>query len=693
MALLELREVSRVYKTSTNKDKYALRNVSLSFSYNGLVGVLGKSGSGKSTLINLIGLFDKPSKGEIYYKEKPMSKMKQKDIDNYHKRDIGIVFQHYHLLDDYSVIFNVMLPYLINGGKINNAKNKALNLLKSIDFPDNLYETKVKNLSGGEKERIAILRAIINEPQILLCDEPTGALDSFNSLKIMNLLKEISKDKLVIVVSHNQDLIQEYADRIITLADGRLVDNKIINKSSVIKERAKINQDKFDNWSQTITQSNIKRRFKRNLISSVALIVGITASLLIIGFTNGAKPSIKKQTLCQFDYQTATLSKEETSAISGSAITLVKQLRPSIEELNNYEDALNNFWIEPCFDYFFPNYQKLIYDNKEYEEIYLSSIFSFENKNYDASLLLIGSFPSSDNMKEVLINKAAYQLLGENIIDNKIHLSQDIRVNTDVDSGNITDSIVYSFDLKVVGVVDELSFMAIPKIYYSYTALSAYFMDYLLPNYSQYENSDINLYDYVTNKGDNEDETSYSYNIFLKDYKNVEALDLDIGDELKIESLAKSKTEALINLIDASSIGMEIFLVITLIGTILIMGIISLSSYTEDKKTSAILKALGTAQNKIIDIYAFESLFMGSLSLILSFILTPLLEIGLNKLIYLFTGFKQLIDIPLFCFLGYNMLLPFLAIILTFAVCVIATSVPISFSKRISIKEELNSND
>ena len=222
MSLLRLANVSKKYKLNSNKERTVLNNINLSFPDCGLVSIIGKSGSGKSTLINMISLMDEPTNGCIYFRQSCINRFNQKEKENYRNECIGIIFQHYHLLENESVLYNVMLPALIKGDKIKNAAFAAKNLLKSLHFKENLFKSKCKDLSGGEKERVAILRALINNPKIILADEPTGALDSKNSKIVMDILKEISHERLVIVVSHNKEIVNKYSDKIISIQDGRI---------------------------------------------------------------------------------------------------------------------------------------------------------------------------------------------------------------------------------------------------------------------------------------------------------------------------------------------------------------------------------------------------------------------------------------------------------------------------------------
>ena len=221
MELIKLSHVSRKYSLKDNKQKIALDNVSLSFD-KGLIAIIGKSGSGKSTLINMLSLLDDPTNGVVYFKNENINKWSNKRKNNYRNKDIGIVFQNYHLLEEYTALFNIILPALIGGKSKKEAEKIAKELAKSLNFNESLLSHRCSDLSGGEKERVAILRAIINNPKVIIADEPTGALDSKNSIDVMNLLKQISKDRLVIMVSHNLTLVKKYADDIISIKDGKI---------------------------------------------------------------------------------------------------------------------------------------------------------------------------------------------------------------------------------------------------------------------------------------------------------------------------------------------------------------------------------------------------------------------------------------------------------------------------------------
>ena len=327
MNLIELRNVSRFYKIGKEQKKYALKAVSLSFPSKGLICILGKSGCGKSTLLNLIGGIDKASEGTVYFDNEDISKFKERQMVIFRSQMVSYIFQHYHLLESQTAIYNVMLPALINGDDSKTAEKKATDLLNSFSINKELFNKKCADLSGGEKERIAILRSLVNKPKVILADEPTGALDKNNAILTMATLKRMSKECLVIVVTHNASLAEQYSDRIIKMSDGRVVADIRINNlyAKTSRELPKKHKTNYQ-WLNKIVSSNFAKRFKRNVFSILALVVGLVSSMLIFGFANGKDASITKSMEKQFDYGTASISKENKLVSSDSPIALIQTM-------------------------------------------------------------------------------------------------------------------------------------------------------------------------------------------------------------------------------------------------------------------------------------------------------------------------------------------------------------------------------
>ena len=267
--MLEIKNLCKTYKTKGGVITKALDDVSLVFPEKGLVFLLGKSGSGKSTLLNMIGGLDRPDSGEIIVKGRSSKNFSQADFDSYRNTYIGFIFQEYNVLNEFNIEQNISLALQLQGKK--NDKEAVNALLAEVNL-EGFNKRKPNTLSGGQKQRIAIARALIKSPEIIMADEPTGALDSVTGKQVLETLKKLSKDKLVIIVSHDRDFAEEYGDRIIELKDGKILSDKskelvppkvmndnvtIINGNLIdIKNGAALTESDFRTIYETIKQSN-----------------------------------------------------------------------------------------------------------------------------------------------------------------------------------------------------------------------------------------------------------------------------------------------------------------------------------------------------------------------------------------------------------------------------------------------------
>ena len=221
--MLSIKNLTKVYKIKGGNDTLALDKVNIDFPEKGMVFLLGKSGSGKSTLLNLIGGLDFPSDGEIILKGRSSKDFSQSDFDSYRNTYIGFIFQEYNILNEFNVEQNIALAIELQGKKV--SKEAVESLLEQVDLTG-YGKRKPNTLSGGQKQRIAIARALIKEPNIIMADEPTGALDSKTGEQVFETLKKLSADKLVIVVSHDRDFAERFGDRIIELKDGKILSDQ-----------------------------------------------------------------------------------------------------------------------------------------------------------------------------------------------------------------------------------------------------------------------------------------------------------------------------------------------------------------------------------------------------------------------------------------------------------------------------------
>lgn len=219
--MLQIKNVYKEYKTGNLVQK-ALDNVSLNLRDSEFVAILGPSGSGKTTLLNIVGGLDRYDKGDLIINGISTKKYKDRDWDSYRNHTIGFVFQSYNLIPHQTVLANVELALTISGVSRKKRKEMAIKALKEVGLGEHLHK-KPNQLSGGQMQRVAIARALVNNPDIVLADEPTGALDSETSIQVMELLKKVAKDRLVVMVTHNPELAEDYATRIVNIKDGRIL--------------------------------------------------------------------------------------------------------------------------------------------------------------------------------------------------------------------------------------------------------------------------------------------------------------------------------------------------------------------------------------------------------------------------------------------------------------------------------------
>lgn len=290
--MLEIKNISKSYVTGTFAQK-ALDNFSLKFRREEFVSILGQSGSGKTTLLNIIGGLDKYDEGDLIINDKSTKSFKEKDWDAYRNNCIGFIFQNYNLITHISILENIEMGMTLSGVGSKEKREKALEALKKVGLEEHAHK-KPNQLSGGQMQRVAIARALATDPDIILADEPTGALDSKTSQQIMKLIKEISKDKLVIMVTHNRQLAEEYSTRIVELKDGKLIsDSNPIKKVEKDAETFSIRKTAMSFLTALkLSFNNIKTKKGRTALTAFASSIGIIGIALILSLSNGFKIEI-----------------------------------------------------------------------------------------------------------------------------------------------------------------------------------------------------------------------------------------------------------------------------------------------------------------------------------------------------------------------------------------------------------------
>ena len=321
--MLQIKNIHKQYKTGDLIQK-ALDDVSLNLRDNEFVAILGPSGSGKTTLLNIIGGLDRYDKGDLIINGISTKKYRDRDWDSYRNHTIGFVFQSYNLIPHQTILANVELALTISGVSKKGRRQKAIKALEKVGLANQIHK-KPNQLSGGQMQRVAIARALVNDPDIVLADEPTGALDSDTSIQVMDLLKEVAKDRLVVMVTHNPDLARDYATRIVNIKDGKILSdtNPYIVEAGKTKEpiHKKLGKTTMSFLtSLSLSFNNLRTKKGRTILTSFAGSIGIIGIALILSLSNGVNryiKSVEEDTLSEYPLQIQSSGIDISSLIMG----------------------------------------------------------------------------------------------------------------------------------------------------------------------------------------------------------------------------------------------------------------------------------------------------------------------------------------------------------------------------------------
>lgn len=408
--MIEFKNVSKSYRINSKNKVNALNDVSFRLPNKGMIFIIGTSGSGKTTLLNLLGMLDKPNSGDIIIDNKIICKFKQREIDYYRNTYVGFVFQEYNLLDNFNVGKNIEIA--LNLQKKKNNQEQVDEVLKKIGL-ENLKNRKIKELSGGQKQRVAIGRAIIKNPNMILADEPTGNLDSTNSDQIFGLLKDISKEKLVVVVTHDTEFANKYGDRIIEIKDGKIENDNVKKELEYTPKTFSLVKSKLSFLNSIyLSVSNLKKKKLKLCIITLLLTLslsmfGFFAQLIKFDVNRTHAETLIKQKEFQVEINKKVVGKKFTTASPIITFTneeineVQKKLNKEISKVSKAVE--NNDYLEISFA---SEANQNISDTKNYAYYELSpsyTLFLEYNQKQINNLQLIGKIPSGN--KEIIINK------------------------------------------------------------------------------------------------------------------------------------------------------------------------------------------------------------------------------------------------------------------------------------------------
>lgn len=673
--MLTLKNIKKIYEQG---DEAVLYDINLTFNKNEFVSILGCSGAGKSTLLNIIGGLDDKTSGKLLINGKDIYKRDDLNLDYYRKNNVGFIFQNYNLIEHLTVYENVMLPLLLT-----NSKKKHKRVLKILDKTGlkGKKNSKICDLSGGQKQRVAISRALINNPDIILADEPTGALDYKTGYEIMNLIKKLSRNKLVIMVTHNKVLAKKYSSRIIYLDKGR-----VISDTNPSKEKNEYFSTKFKSENLSIKNAllysikTIKAKRKSFLLTSLSSSIGLILVALIISVSNGLKkemnsyeknvlssvpiviPSVKtkisdkskipKNKLYSYDY------KEENSInpINDDFVKYINKMKTKDLCDIKYDRNLK-------FNVLTEGYNLL--DNVEFSQ--MPSI-KYIKKNYT---LLAGSYPKSKN--ELMLVADQKNRIDKNILDalkfnGDVNVSDIFKKNMKLifnDDFYIKKDNVYFINknyesvyknknnvaLKIVGIIrltkdEEESYkndLVNEKSSLAY--LSNLADDVIDKNINSDIISDINKNDNIMVEGINMaegvlkkklggDKTPDLIYIYPKDYtsKNLIINYINKYNKNKKESkkvtyinYSKETIDAAKQMINTISVVLILFSSISLICTSIMIGIITYISVNNRTKEIGILRSIGASKKEVAMIFLSEVLITGASSGVIGIFISNIL--------------------------------------------------------------------
>lgn len=673
--MLTLKKIKKIYEQS---DEAVLDDINLTFNRDEFVSILGCSGAGKSTLLNIIGGLDCKTSGKLLINGKDIYKYNDSNLDYYRKNNVGFIFQNYNLIEHLTVYENVMLPLLLTNSK--NKHKRVLKMLDKVGLKDK-KDSKICDLSGGQKQRAAISRALINNPDIILADEPTGALDYKTGYEIMNLIKKLSKNKLVIMVTHNKVLAKKYSSRIIYLDKGHVISDTNPSKKKKIYFNMKNNGRNLSIKNALLYSiKTIKAKRKSFLLTSLASSIGLILVALIISVSNGLKkemnsyeknvlssvpiiiPSVKtkisdkskipKNKLYSYDYK----EESKINPINDDFVKYINKMKTKLSCDINYSRNLK-------FNILTEDYNLL--DNVEFSQ--MPSI-KYIKKNYT---LLAGSYPKNKN--ELMLVADQKNRIDKNILD-ALKFNGDVNVS-DIfkkkmklifnDDFYIKKDNVYFINknfenvykeknnvaLKIVGIIrltkdEEESYkndLANEKSSLAY--LSNLADDVIDKNINSDIISDINKNDNIMVEGINRaegvlknklggDKTPDLIYIYPKDYtsKNLIIKYINKYNKNKKESkkvtyinYSKETIDASKQMINIISMVLILFSSISLICTSIMIGIITYISVNNRTKEIGILRSIGASKKEVAMIFLSEVLITGASSGVIGIFISNIL--------------------------------------------------------------------
>jgi len=687
--LLELKNIVKIFgnQKQGNQQK-ALNDINLGFDKGEFVSILGPSGCGKSTFLNIVAGLDVPSSGDLIIEGKSTKKYKEKDWDLYRKNNIGFIFQSFNLIEHLSALENVEMVMNLSGLSKKERIERATMLLEKVGLGQRLNNLP-SMLSGGQKQRVAIARALANDPDIILADEPTGALDSKTGIEIMELLRSIAKDKLVIMVTHNKELAYQYSTRVITFSDGKVVREQVRKdfdfEDVSNQELNKKNKKMPFVQAFKLSLKNMKKKKGRVLLTAFAGSIGIAGISLVLGLGNGTNHFINEQ-MVRFG---------SSNVISVSANVM------------NEDNQLERVTDQSKFDFLKENDQIIDFRpaltsqgtwlvNDDTSDVSTFALANPDNQTYledfiDGQLPMEGDF-------EVMVNQAMARevLRAYHLSDQELEDVIGKKITLDLSSAGFP----FTQEFKIAAIVHEID-VDQSMLYYNYQDMKDFFQDSTIPF------TEDSVYTLTSqNTGDFEATVQNPHLLIqtrdwiLQNYPGVQAttnpMQSMFGNSqgISVSSFALIFYQAFSTIISMIQMVMILFLIVALIVSSILIAIVLFSSVLERKTEIGILKAIGARKKDVLRVFQVEAillgLFSGLIGIILAFILAPIAELIVSH----FTGYdvRGMLAIPLTLDINgtdYPLLIQLGLILISVLVAVIAGYLPAKRATKLKVIDAL----
>ncbi|MBD5637857.1 ABC transporter ATP-binding protein/permease [Clostridium botulinum] len=743
--MLQIKDLKKVYTTGEFKQT-ALDGVSIDFRQSEFVAILGPSGSGKTTLLNMLGGLDQYDSGDMIINGLSTKKFGESDWDTYRNNSVGFIFQSYNLIPHLSIIDNVEMGMTLSGVAKSEKRQKATYVLEKVGLGNHIHK-KPNQLSGGQMQRVAIARALANDPEIILADEPTGALDTQTSEQIMDLIKEIAKDKLVIMVTHNPELAEEYADRIVSFSDGKIVSdtNPFVSENSSNDYKPKKTSMNFLT-ALKLSGNNIVTKKWRTALTAFASSIGIIGVALVLSLSNGFNKQInefEKDSLSNYPISieqnsmslgmspsSKSKDKEKTefpnksmiypydssknaavhaNAISTEYVDYIKKIDSSLINGISYTrnvnmnilkkqdgkvvsmntsaaafstypskgDSFETDYLKSYYDVLSGSYPKnekelvLVVDKYNQVDTNILEALGFsadsKNINFDSMIgteykLIYNDDYYTQSGKYFTVNGDTTNL--ENLYNNKnavtLKISGIIRIKEDANVSNLSTGIVYSDQLdqyfienaknsKIVLAQKEAKYNVMNGNLLTEKTSTTTAAVHGAPNMTTNITPNVETKDDVlASLGATSSPTSisiYPVNFEAKDnitnYLDDWNKKLKEEDQIVYTDMASMITSLTGNIMDGITIVLVAFAGISLVVSMIMIGIIIYISVLERTKEIGVLRALGARKKDITRVFNAETFIIGFCSGGLGIAITYLLTIPVNSILYKFTDLNN----------------------------------------------------